>query len=222
MKCCNFASLDPAERARGIRGLSGASQRDAEIFERLAHDIEALDFARIDAARRLRTPLIGSEAALSAPGLDEDAILQQVAAAPGRGDWELRAQRSRRYQALFRKIVLVSYESKCAVCHLRVAELLDAAHIVPWSAMPTGRLDPANGLSLCALHHRAYDRGLMTVDNEYRIVVAQTSKYPRPADPCGGLQPHTGALSLPQGFSYVPMLASHRETFFDSLPDNDT
>ncbi|MGH7989588.1 MAG: HNH endonuclease, partial [Limisphaerales bacterium] len=32
MKLCNFASLDPVQQARGIRGLSGATKQDREMW----------------------------------------------------------------------------------------------------------------------------------------------------------------------------------------------
>src|SRR4051794_40098240 len=41
MKLCNLASLDPAERARGVSGLSGASRADRAIWEEFHQDWEA-------------------------------------------------------------------------------------------------------------------------------------------------------------------------------------
>lgn len=38
MKLNNFTSLDPAEAARGIKGLSGASQLDREVWQAFAKD----------------------------------------------------------------------------------------------------------------------------------------------------------------------------------------
>ena len=66
---------------------------------------------------------------------------------------------------VWREIVLRMYGYKCAICGLDVPELLDAAHIVPWAKDPSKRLDPNNGIALCVLHHRAYDRGLIKIEN---------------------------------------------------------
>ena len=33
MKLCNLASLDPVQRARGIKGLEGASQQDRDLWQ---------------------------------------------------------------------------------------------------------------------------------------------------------------------------------------------
>ncbi len=50
---------------------------------------------------------------------------------------------------------------------------LTASHIKPWSAAtPSERLMSSNGLLLNALHDRAFDRGLITLDDRYRVVVS--------------------------------------------------
>jgi len=67
-----------------------------------------------------------------------------------------RPTRLRIHQHGFRVRVLEAYERRCAMCSLRHAELLDAAHIVP-DGQPTGLAITANGLALCKIHHAAYD-----------------------------------------------------------------
>jgi putative restriction endonuclease len=47
-------------------------------------------------------------------------------------------------------------------------DLLDAAHIIPVEHK-RGTDETKNGLSLCALHHRAYDHALITVNVNYSI-----------------------------------------------------
>ena len=64
----------------------------------------------------------------------------------------------------------MAYGEKCALCRLRHRELLDAAHIVPDSE-PEGEPRVSNGLSLCKLHHAAFDGYFLTVNPEYRVVV---------------------------------------------------
>ena len=169
MKCCNFASLDPAERARGVRGLSGASDADGEVFNRYAHDVEALDDARSAVMERLALP-VPDEAAGAAP-IDLDRLVERLSGPAGAGE-STAVRRVRRLQSLFRQIVLVSYDSACAVCDLAVPDLLDAAHITPWGREAARRLDPANGIAMCVLHHRAFDRGLISVAADNRVVLA--------------------------------------------------
>ena len=51
--------------------------------------------------------------------------------------------------------------------------LLNASHIIPWSVDKMRRADPRNGLSLCVLHDRAFDRGLIAVDEDFRIILSE-------------------------------------------------
>lgn len=68
----------------------------------------------------------------------------------------------------FRKRVLGAYTQRCAICGVQL-KLIDAAHIVPvYHQRSTD--ETCNGLALCALHHRAYDQALVTVDESYAIV----------------------------------------------------
>ena len=50
---------------------------------------------------------------------------------------------------------------QCAVCDIRVPQLLDAAHIK--GVAEGGSDDSRNGLLLCASHHRAFDRNLFRI-----------------------------------------------------------
>jgi putative restriction endonuclease len=78
--------------------------------------------------------------------------------------------RRRLHQAGFRERVLAAYSERCAMCRLRHRELLDAAHIIG-DTDPLGEPSVPNGLSLCKLHHAAFDSYFLTVDQDYRIVL---------------------------------------------------
>lgn len=65
-------------------------------------------------------------------------------------------------QISFRRRVLRAYQEHCSVCRLRHAELLDAAHILPYGH-PQGGARVSNGLALCKLHHAAFDRHILGV-----------------------------------------------------------
>lgn len=69
----------------------------------------------------------------------------------------------RLHQHRFRSLVLRAYHGKCAVCALREAALLQAAHILE-DRNPRGAATVVNGIALCAIHHLAYDRNLMGID----------------------------------------------------------
>ena len=55
----------------------------------------------------------------------------------------------------FKKHVYHIYDNRCAMCGIQL-ELIEAAHIVPHSH-EAGSDDVTNGISLCALHHKAYE-----------------------------------------------------------------
>jgi putative restriction endonuclease len=97
-------------------------------------------------------------------------IKAQVAA--GMSDIEKRyvtaEVRRRVHQPLFRARVLNAYDRRCAICRLNHADLLDAAHISP-DADEGGTASVPNGLSLCKIHHAAYDRNLLGIDPDYRV-----------------------------------------------------
>jgi putative restriction endonuclease len=68
----------------------------------------------------------------------------------------------RLHQQEFRLRVLRAYQNRCAICRLRHQELLEAAHILPdWH--PDGQPVLPNGLSLCQLHHGAFDRNILGI-----------------------------------------------------------
>lgn len=79
-------------------------------------------------------------------------------------------------QDVFRAAVRKAYGNRCAMCGLSLRSALDAAHIIPWHlANPENRIDPRNGVLLCATHHRLFDRGEITISESYRI----TFPHPR-------------------------------------------
>lgn len=69
---------------------------------------------------------------------------------------------ARLHQSSFRHRVLNAYRDRCAICRLKRVELLDAAHILP-DGHPLGRPVVPNGLSLCKLHHAAFDRHILWI-----------------------------------------------------------
>lgn len=69
----------------------------------------------------------------------------------------------------FKSLVYEAYNNRCAMCGIQL-ELIEAAHIVPHSH-EKGTDDIGNGISLCALHHTAYDKSLIYFDNEFNILI---------------------------------------------------
>lgn len=81
-----------------------------------------------------------------------------------------RVFRQRLHQREFRERVVRAYQNHCAVCRLRRHELLEAAHIIP-DADPLGIASVRNGLSLCRLHHAAFDAQLIGIRPDYYVDV---------------------------------------------------
>ncbi len=79
------------------------------------------------------------------------------------------ASKVRRGQAQFSSKVKQAYGFKCGMCGIEQTEFLVASHIVPWAKNKNERLNPRNGICLCVFHDRAFERGFLLLDTEYRI-----------------------------------------------------
>lgn len=73
-----------------------------------------------------------------------------------------RITKARLHQRVFRSQVLLAYDGKCCICRLKHAELLDAAHIIS-DGEPLGQPVVPNGLSMCKIHHAAFDHRILGV-----------------------------------------------------------
>jgi putative restriction endonuclease len=76
--------------------------------------------------------------------------------------------KQRVHQPVFRARVLNAYNKRCAICTLKYAELLDAAHILP-DTDERGLPVVTNGMAMCTIHHRAYDQNLLGVSPDYVV-----------------------------------------------------
>jgi len=86
--------------------------------------------------------------------------------------YKLREVSQRLHQVQFRGIVLPAYRDSCAICRLKEMRLLDAAHITA-DADPLGEPRVSNGLSLCSIHHRAFDQDLVGISPDYEVHVSR-------------------------------------------------
>ena len=82
----------------------------------------------------------------------------------------VRQVKQRMHQGQFRGLVLPAYDDRCAICRLKEVRLLDAVHIVG-DAEELGQPVVTNGLSLCSIHHRAFDEDLVGVSPDLRVHV---------------------------------------------------
>ena len=157
MKLNNIARLDPELKARGIKGLSRGAKGEEEVWREFDSNPEALAFE----SERLLAQFSGRK-------LEEIAEIDEREL-PKEGLERERMVRVRVNQHFFRTAVLSAYDYKCCVTGLAIPELLVASHIIPWAVDPKQRMNPRNGLCLNALHDRAFDRGLMFIDQAMTV-----------------------------------------------------
>jgi len=238
MKACNFASLDPAQQVRGIRGLRGTSAADRDLWDQFHANPEAIA-AEAEAAHEqlLQLPLPPgegrSEGAYAPPSLpgrgrgrvapdERPADPDRLIAAPAGPTETERLIRARRVQSFFRAAVLTSYHHRCAISGLAVPELLNASHIIPWSVDVGRRADPGNGICLNALYDRAFDRGLITLDEDLRVLVSDRLRRddPWPLHRAVLVGIEGQRLQIPDRFAPDPAaLAYHRANCYVSGVD---
>lgn len=173
MKLCNLASLDPALKLRGIRGLQGASELDQEMWTRFHEQISELAPASEEAFRSLYQ--LPEDAEITV--LPREGVITRARSAPQTTD-VIASVKMRRGQEFFRESVLNNFNSKCGITTLSVRELLIASHILPWASHPSERLNIANGLCLSRVHDAAFDRGLITFSDSLKLQLsAQLKAY---------------------------------------------
>ena len=162
LKLCNFVRFDPQHKKRGVRGMRHGSKLEEEIWNKFNHNWEELANKSEIAMAELRgvrhNDLINSEEECL-EGKEKEAIVKV-----------------RLTQKFFREMVLASYRTRCAICSLPEESLLIAGHIIPWSIDTSLRMNPRNGICMCALHDKAFDTGLITITDDYKLVVSRTIK----------------------------------------------
>ena len=84
--------------------------------------------------------------------------------------------RTRLGQSYFRRMVLANYGGKCCVTGLNVPQTLRASHIVAWAEDKKNRMNPENGLCLSATYDAAFDKHLISFDEDYRMIVSKDIK----------------------------------------------
>ena len=169
MKMCNLARLDPEEIARGIKGLSNGAKLERVIWDNFNSDNEAL----IQKACALKEKL------LEQSGLPSELVFDDIPV----GTTRETIIEQRVGQSFFRATVLASYDFKCCLTGISVPAFLTASHIKPWKDSDgKEKTNPRNGLCLNALHDRAFDKGFITLDNDYRIVVSDKLKKAKNLD----------------------------------------
>ncbi|MCK4796286.1 MAG: HNH endonuclease [Spirochaetes bacterium] len=162
LKLSNFACLDPELQKRNISGMSHGSKSDVEIWNEFHGNWDELTFESETLLAQLKNESIENSTrinldSLPKEGKERDAIIK-----------------ARVNQNFFRSAILASYDNKCCITGILIPELLIASHIIPWSKDEINRLNPHNGLCLNLLHDKAFDRGLITITEDYKLKLSSS------------------------------------------------
>lgn len=72
--------------------------------------------------------------------------------------------------------VKLNYQYRCAISGITSKEFLIASHIIPWAVDWDNRKNPFNGICLSSLLDTAFDKGYITIDQYYRVVISDKVK----------------------------------------------
>ncbi len=92
------------------------------------------------------------------------------------GQEVVRETKHRVNQQVFRRKILEIYGSSCCITGLSIPGVNVASHIIPWQNRPDIRLDPRNGLCLSSTYDAAFDRHLVGLDENYRVILSDGIK----------------------------------------------
>ena len=166
LKMANLARFDKELQSRDVSGMSHGSKLDEEIWNEFCNNWEELSYqAQIILANRKQTTV------------EKMLDYVDVECIPA-GEYRESIVKNRIGQYFFRISVLSAYSNKCCITGLSIPALSVSSHIKPWkdSNARTERTNPSNGLCLNALHDKAFDRGFITIDYDYNIVVSTKLK----------------------------------------------
>ncbi|MCO5949230.1 HNH endonuclease [Mucilaginibacter flavidus] len=120
---------------------------------------------------------------------------------------------------LFKKLVPKVYNNTCCITGMRLQSsyghsFIDACHIIPFAVSHNDKV--TNGLALCPNLHRAFDRGLVAISNNYRVIISphliESEEHPYNIKQLKGVE-----IALPQDKWHYPNLESlewHRDKVF--------
>lgn len=92
------------------------------------------------------------------------------------GEDVIRAVKTRLNQNVFRRMLIDIYGGACCITGMNIPEVNRASHIISWADDTSKRLDPSNGLYLSATYDAAFDKHLISLDDDYRIILSSEIK----------------------------------------------
>lgn len=160
MKIGNIGRLDPDLKRQGISGLVHGAKMEEEIWKEFRENPEQLAYESEKIIARLTNQSIEMSTSIRTDDLPQ-----------GRERSVIIKQRVN--QSFFRSTVMSAYNFHCCISGVNIAELLEACHIVDWSQDERNRVNPKNGLCMNSFFHKAYDKHLLGITPDMRIVVSE-------------------------------------------------
>lgn len=206
MKLTNIASLDPEITSTGRVGLRAASAQDRAMWNEMHSNWE--EFA-LEAQQTVAE--ITSEQVFEDTYIPIDIPIDEYI-----GEDRTVLTTVRVGQNFFRRTILSAYNEQCCITGLSIPALLVASHIIPWRDDKLNRVNPKNGLCLSALHDKAFDSGLITINNDMTVQISKTRRANNNPFFSESIESYAGKpIRLPEKFSPDKnFLAYHREYIF--------
>jgi putative restriction endonuclease len=207
LRLVNFASVDPGLQARGIKGMVGGTKIVQPIWDEFFHNQEELIFLSEQILAEKENSTIENkfqELLFDLKDLKGENVIREV--------------KTRVNQSVFRQMVLANYATKCAIIGIDIPELLLASHIIPWSKNEEHRLNPENGICLSALYDKAFDKGIIGINQNYQIVLSTSLKKKKNTEFYHNHFASIENLKITSPLKYLPkieFLEYHMDTIFD-------
>lgn len=206
MKLTNIASLDPSITTTGRKGLRSASAADRAMWAEMNNDWDrfAIETEKAISDVMHSTTLVmddSREDYFADERIGANRVVQTTA---------------RVGQNFFRSAVLSAYNGCCCITGLSIPSLLVASHIVPWRDNLAQGLNPRNGLALSVLHDKAFDTGIITVQEDLTVSVSRNLEWQDDDFFASSVAAYDGQpICRPGKFAPDPeFLAYHREHVF--------
>lgn len=160
MKIGNIGRLDPDLKRKGIVGLTHGAELEKDVWDEFYGNPESLAFESEKIIAKLSNKSIEDSASIKKDDLPQGTERNNII-------------KQRVNQSFFRASVISAYNFHCCISGITVTELLEACHIVDWSQDERNRTNPRNGLCMNSFFHKAYDKYLLGISPDLKIIVSE-------------------------------------------------
>ena len=156
MKIGNLGRLDPKLKEKGIVGLSHGAKLEQTEWDEFYKNPAEFAYRSECLVKQYEERNKEQENGDDIPeGTEREVVVKE-----------------RVNQSFFRAAVLSSYNFRCCITGVGNTELLEACHIMDWAEDEKNRTNPENGLCLTPTLHKAYDKDLLAITPDYKVIVS--------------------------------------------------